>query len=447
MVKMSIFKAYDIRGIFPDELNKDMSYKIGIAVSYVFRPKKVLVARDMRLSSPVLAKALIKGLIENGTDVVYAGLCSTPMFYFIMAKNHYDLGIMITASHNPKEYNGMKFMKKGNIAINYETGLFKIERFLLKEKGKKSKNKGKLEKKDFRREYWNYLLSKDFKDVKDLKIVIDAGNGMISYSAKSVLEKIPVKIIKLNFKLDGSFPSHGPNPLVKGAMKQLKKAVIRHKADLGVVFDGDADRIFFVDDKGKEVNSSIIACMIAEDFAENNKKRIAIVHDAMSSRIIKERLKGKAKVVRTKVGYSYISKALRKYKAVFGAEVSGHYSYKENFYCDSGIITFLKVLKILAKKGKRFSEIVSGYKKYFNSGEINFKVDDKEKILGKIEKYFKNKKAKIDKLDGLTINYNDWWAVIRPSNTEPLLRMRVEASSKNLLKEKVEEISKVIKGV
>ncbi|MCK4521039.1 MAG: phosphomannomutase/phosphoglucomutase [Nanoarchaeota archaeon] len=432
-----IFRAYDIRGTYPDQFNEDIAYRIGRAVAELYKPGEIVIARDMRLSSPLLANSLIKGLTDSGIDVIDAGLCSTPLFYFIMGKFKYDLGVMITASHNPPAYNGMKFMKKPSIFINYETGLDKVKELVKKNEFREAEKKGKIIKKDFIQDYTTHVLS-FAKDIPKKKIVIDAGNGMISNSCRKIFKKLPLEIIKLNFNLDGSFPNHESNPLVPGVQDQLKEAVKKNKADFGIIFDGDADRIFFVDENADEILGSIIGALISENFVKDKKESIII--DAVSSRIIQDTVGDKGEVIRSRVGYSYMSKAARKHNAVFGAEVSNHYSYRDNFYCDSGIITLLKVLEIIGDK--KLSEALKPYKKYFNSGEINFEAEDKEGIMKKVEEHFKD--AKISHLDGLTVEYDEWWCVVRPSNTEPLLRLRIEANSEELMKEKVEEVRGLI---
>ena len=431
-----IFKAYDVRGTFPEQINEDAAYKIGRAVAEQFKPNKVLIARDMRLSSPVISIALIKGFVDSGVNVIDAGLSTTPLFYCIMGKHDYDFGIMTTASHNPPAYNGMKFMKRGNISINHETGLNKVEELFKKNKFSKEKE-GSIVKKDFRHEYSEYVLS-FAKNIPKKNIVVDAGNGMAGYIYSEIFKKLGVNAVKLNFELDGRFPNHESNPLLPGVTDQLKHAVVKNKADFGVIFDGDADRIFFVDEKGRDVLGSIIGAMIAESFVK--EKLEAIVHDATSSRIIRDKVGKKGKVIRAKTGYSYISKALIENNAIFGAEVSGHYSYRDNFFCDSGIISLLKVLEIVGNR--KFSDVLKDYERYYNSGELNFEVEDKEKVMKKIASHFKD--AEINYLDGVTVEYPDFWFIVRPSNTEPLLRFRLEADSEALMKEKVEEIKKLI---
>ncbi len=263
---------------------------------------------------------------------------------------------------------------------------------------------------------------------------------MVSHTCKEIFKKIPTKVMKLNFKLDGSFPAHESNPLLPKNTRQLEKAVIKNKTNLGIIFDGDADRVIFVDDKGKPILGSLIAALVADDFLKKGKQ--TFVHDAMSSRIIKDTVGKRGKVIRVRVGYSYVQNAIKKHKAIFSAEVSGHYSYRDNYHCDSGIITALKVLEII--KDKKLSDVLKPYEKYVNSGEINFKVKDPDKKLKQIEKHFKD--AKIDHLDGITISYNDYWFVARKSQTEPLLRIRIEATSKKLLHKKKAEITRLIKN-
>ncbi len=445
-VDPQIFKAYDIRGIYPDQLNEEVSYKIGKAFAQYLQPKNVAVGRDMRLSSDVLWKSLSQGIIESGCDVIDLGLCSTDGSYFAVGRFGYDSGIMITASHNPPQYNGMKMCTKEAVPLSGEVGLDKIKNLVLKDnfQKKKIKPEGKITKKDITQEYTQHVLSFiDPKKVKPFKIVIDAGNGIAGKTIPQVFSQLPCEVIPMFFELDGSFPHHLPSPIEPENIRPLQERVLEEKADLGAAFDGDADRMFLVDQNAKRVGGDMVTALVAKNLLKK-EKGATILYNLICSKTVPQVIKeGSGIPKRTRVGHALIKPLMKKYDAVFGGEHSGHFYFKKNWFADSGLIALLICLELLSQEDKPLSFLIESIDKYYRSGEINFRVEDIPRKLKEIEKYFSD--AKIDHLDGLTVEYRDWWFNLRPSNTEPLLRLNLEAEEKKLLKEKKEKLVKLIK--
>ncbi len=447
----SIFKAYDIRGIYPNQIDEDVAYKMGKGFAAFItsknpEAKKIVAGSDMRLSSPVLKKKLIKGILDSGLDVIDAGLVSTPTFYFAVAFYGYDGGVQVSASHNPKEYNGFKLVRENSIPISKDTGIMEIKNVILNNKFIASKKRGTvIEKKGILEDMLAEQLSDiDISKIKKFKIVVDAANSMGALDMGEFFEKVPVDLIKVNFKLDGSFPSHEADPLKEENLELLKKKVIKNKADFGIAPDGDGDRYFFVDEKGDSLRQEILRGIMAQIELKNHKGA-TVCYDIRPGKITKDMIDemgGKAVV--TPVGHSLIKEVMIKNNAVFGGESSGHYFYKKSYGTfEMPIILMAKFLKFLSEKNMSFSEAVSPYKKYFHSGEINFKVQSVQKKLQDIEESHKD--AEINKLDGVTITYNDWWFNVRGSNTEPVIRLNLEAKTKELMEEKVKEVSGIMK--
>ncbi len=441
---MSIFKAYDVRGVYPSELDEKLAYKIGRAFVTFLKVKKVAVSQDMRKSSKSLKKELIRGITDQGADVIEVkGLCSTPRSYFACWFLKAPSSIMVTASHNPGNYNGFKFTREKAIPISGDTGIKDIEKLVLENKFKNVKKKGNVIKKDIISDYKKHILKFiDVKRLKPLKVVIDAGNGMGGKDIELVLDKLPLKVIKMYFKPDGNFPNHGANPLKEENLVDIKKKVKEEKADFGIAIDGDADRVFFIDENSETVPADFITCLIAEDILKKNKGRV--LYDLRSSWVVKELIeKNSGKAGMSRVGHAFIKEQMRKEKAIFAGELSGHFYFKDNFYTDSAVIAALKVIQLISEKGKKLSEIVRPLKKYYASGEINSEVGDKQGKMKELAKKYKN--GNISWLDGVRIDFKDWWFNVRPSNTEPLLRLNLEAKSKELMEEKRDEVLKIIR--
>lgn len=435
--RMSIFKAYDIRGIYPTELNEDTIYKIGRAFVKFLNCKNVVVARDARHSSPSLHKALVKGITDQGADVVDIGLSSIAMFYFSIANYKLDSGLMVTASHNPKQYNGLKLCREKAIAISEETGIREIEA-LVNTDFKKEK-KGKVTKKNVLKDYIDYVLK--FSKKSNLKIVFDFSNAMVALAGTKIFKKI-CNAVYLNEKIDGTFPGHEANPVKEENLVQLKNKVKQEKADFGICFDGDGDRVGLVDENGQTVANDMLTILISKSFLKNNPGE-KIVYDLRFSRAVKEEvLASNGKPVFTRVGHSFIKEKMRKEKAIFAGEFSGHFFFRENFFTDSAIIAALKTINLIEEAKKPLSELIKPFKKYWQTGEINFEVEDKDAKIRQVEALFKD--GKISRLDGVTVEYQDWWFNLRKSNTEPVIRLTLEAGTKQKMQEMKNKITKLI---
>lgn len=440
----AIFKAYDIRGTYPDQLNHDSAYKIGKGFVSYLNCKNVAVGRDMRLSSPGLFESLVKGITESGADVIDIGLCSTDALYFTVGKFAYEAGIMITASHNPKDYNGFKMCRQTAVPLSGQEGLEQIKEIILRGKFISSADKGKLLPRDVIPEYVRHVLSfVDTEKIKPFKIVMDAGNGMAGHMIPEVFRDLKCQIVPMFFELDGSFPNHPASPIEPDNIAPLRKRVVKEKADLGVAFDGDADRMFIVDENGKVLGGDIVTALVAKSLLKK-EKGASILYNLICSRTVPETIsKLGGRPVRTRVGHALIKPLMKKHNAVFGGEHSGHFYFRENYFADSAFIALLVCLELFSAEDKPVSELVAAIDPYFRSGEINNRVTDIPKKIEALEKAFSD--GKIDYLDGITVEYPDWWFNVRPSNTEPLLRLNLEANSPQLLKSKTDAVLAVIK--
>lgn len=445
-INPDIFRAYDIRGIYPEEINEEVALRIGWAFAQFLRKGKkslkVIVGRDGRISSPSLHKALLKGITASGADVVDIGLSTTPMMSLIGAHHKFDGGIEITASHNPAEYNGFKLIREKAIPIGEGTGLQEIKKLVLEGKIEEGR-KGKVEKRNVLEDYVNFVIEHtDISKIKSLKVVVDTANGIAGMVVPEIFKKLPCKLYHLFAELDGRFPNHPANPLIEENLKQLQLEVKKKKADLGVAFDGDGDRIMFVDEKGKSISADLIYALIIDSVLD--KKGEKSFYNPSSSNILEEAIKKAGGIpVRGRVGHSFVKKRMREKNVLFGGEFSGHYYSRINYFNESPFLVLFKVLEKISESKKKLSGLIKDHQKYFHSGEINFKVKDKEKKMKELEKYFKD--GKISHLDGTRIDFPDWWFNIRPSNTEPLLRLVVEAKTKELMERRKREIVRLIK--
>lgn len=435
IINPTIFKSYDIRGIYPDELNEEAVYKIGQSFAVYTAAKNVVVGRDMRVSSDAIFKALTEGIISQGADVYNLGRIPTEVLYFAVGNYGYEAGITITASHNPKEYNGFKMIKKGVEVIR---GV-EIGSFIEKGDFPPSSKKGEIKEVDIWENYLSHIFSfVRTGAIKPFKIVVDASNGMAGKVVPFISARLPIKIVPLNFELDGNFPNHPPNPLLEGATNQIKATIIKEQADFGFIFDGDADRVFLLDENGNLVRADVILLLLAKYFLAKNPGA-GIAYNLICSKATPEFIKKwGGRPIKTKVGFVNVKEGIMKNDGIMGGELSGHYSFKDNFYSDSGFITFLILLQIISKTNKKVSELASELSPYSKESEINFKIQDKEAVLNRIkEKYSDGKQGY---LDGVTIEYKDWWFNIRSSQTEPLLRLTIEAANQKLLQEKKKEL-------
>lgn len=429
-----------MRGIYPGELNEDAAFAIGRVFIRYTGAEKVVIGYDARLSSPALFKALTQGLLSEGVQVHNIGQVPTECLYFAVGFYDFDAGIMITASHNPKEYNGFKTMVKRGNDIVWVRGkdLFSS----LDQNSLREKHHVKIQEKDIWQDYLDYVLRFLEKNVKPFKVVIDASNGVIGSVIEKIKDKLPVEIIDLNFEPNGNFPNHSPNPLEEGSSDQIKEEIKKQKADFGFIFDADADRIFFVDEKGQMVSADVVLLLLAKCFLHKNPG-MGIAYNLICSRSVPEFItKWGGKPIRTQVGFVNVREGLIKNNGVMGGELSAHYCFRDYFYMDSGTIAFLTLLQIISKENKPVSEIVKELSVYAKPVQMNFEIEDKEAVLNKIkEKYADGKQ---DFLDGVTVEYKDWWFNLRPSNTEPLLKLTIEANAEDLLQQKKKELSEFI---
>jgi len=440
-VRNKCFKAYDIRGTYPDEIDEKLAERIGAAVARFLEPGTLVVSRDMRKTSEPLAAALIQGILTAGCDVLDAGLLSTDANYFAIAHYRQGGGIQVTASHNPAKYNGFKISREQAIPLSYDTGLANIELIAMGPPMRPSDHRGHVEQKDIMSDWKQHVLS-FARRMEPIHVVIDAGNGMAGKMLPPILTELPIQVTELYFKLDGTFPNHEANPLKPENLRDLQRTVNETGADLGVAFDGDADRCIFVDDLGRAVPCDLITALLAGRLLQRNK-HAAVVYDVRSSRVVPEEIRKHGGIpVRERVGHSFIKATLRKRNAVFGGEVSGHFYWRENFYADSGIITFIEMLNVLGSERKPLSDIMAPLQRYSATGEINFDVVDKAGKIAELTAAFKD--GRLDTLDGITVEYDDWWFNVRPSNTEPKLRLNLEANTPDLMEEKKAQVIRII---
>ncbi len=436
-----IFKSYDVRGIYPQEFNEGIAFNIGRSFVKHCNAKKVAIGQDARLSSPAIFKALARGVKAGGAQIYDIGQVLTECLYFSVGAYEFDAGIMISASHNPKEYNGLKMIKKKNDGIEIIRGKDLLPS--MKSDSFKSDLYVETEKKDVWKDYLSHVLSFiDLSEITPFKIIVDASNGVAGHAVSKIQDKLSVEIIPLNFEPDGNFPNHSPNPLSEGSADQISKKVKTEKADFGLIFDGDADRVFLIDENGGFVRADATLLLLAKYFLQKNPGT-AVAYNAVCSKAVPEFIKKwGGEPVRTQVGFVNVREGLLKNNGIVGGELSGHYCFKDNFYSDSGMIAMLCLLQVISKDGRKVSEIIKELSPYAKGSETNFEVKDKNKILEKIkEKYSAGQQ---DFLDGITVEYKDWWFNVRASNTEPLLRLTIEADTKEILEQKQKEITDII---
>jgi phosphomannomutase len=436
----SIFKDYDVRGTYPVGINGEIAEAIGHAIVRKFHPKSIAICRDMRLSGEELRDGFIKAFTFTGVDVCDAGLCGTEIAYYLAGTSDYDLVIMISASHNPPEYNGFKLVMKGPVAVTSESGLYDIRDMVSQGFLPKGKKTGVVTHIDLTEVWAKKVLSlADTSILKPLSVVCDAGNGMAGLLVPAVFSKLPIKLTSIFMDLDGHFPNHVPNPLIPANNNALIAKIKDIHADVGITFDGDADRMFLIDDKGRIVSGTITTTLLARYFLEKNPGEL-ILYNAICGRVVPQTIKklgGKSKRVR--VGHSYIKTYMRETGAIFAGEHSGHYYYRDFYRAESGALSALLVLCLLSKEKRKLSEIVDELDIYPASGEINFKVSDIPHVVNAIKTGFPDAES-VDELDGVSVWYKPYWFNVRASKTEPLLRLNVEADTKEILETKTEEL-------
>src|SRR3989449_6634785 len=443
-----VFKAYDVRGIYPDELDEAGAYAIGRAYVDEFEPRTIAVGRDMRLSSPSMADAVMRGAADSGADVVDVGLVGTEMLYFAVGELDLNGGIAVTASHNPKEYTGMKIVRRGALPVGGDSGLLEIrDRAMAGFATSGGLTPGTVEKHDVWPAYLDRVVSFIHQDaIKPLKLVVDAANGMAGVMLPPVLERLPVQATQYFFEPDGTFPNHEPNPLLPENRELLVAKTLEEKADFGVAFDGDADRCFFVDDTGEFVPGDFVTALLAESILEKDPGA-KIIYDVRASWAVPETIRRAGGVpLVNRVGHAFIKHRMREENAVFGGEVSGHYYFRDFSQADSGVIPFLLVLELVSRKGRKLSEILRPYReRYFITGELNTPVADVPLKLQELKERY-GREGRVSHLDGMSVDAKDWHMNVRPSNTEPLLRLNLEARSEELMEQKRDEVLELIRA-
>ncbi len=450
----AVFKAYDIRGIYPDQLDEEAAWKIGHATAQFLRSmlrgyerglanaQSICVGYDMRTHSPSLAKALIEGMNAARTNVIDIGMIDTPQMYF--AINHLGTcgGVQVTASHNPAKYNGFKISGQQAKPIGADTGLKDIKHIATALLHTLGRPDGSVEHCDLTGEYKHHVLKFLEPSRRSLRVVVDASNGMAGKMVPAIFGDVDnLELIGINLKHDGTFV-HDPNPLVEANLNQLRQVVRDKQADVGVCFDGDADRLMVVDEQGRTIGCDLLTALMVPYFLAKNPGS-AIVYDLRSSHVVPEEIiKHGGTPRRERVGHAYMKKTLRDSHACFGGELSGHFYYRDNFYADSGMITLVHLLNILGTSTKSMSELIAPLRRYASSGEMNFEVENKEALMKELAR--KYSQGQVDDLDGITVQFKDWWFNVRPSNTEPLLRLNVEAKTPELLEEKLAELKEFL---
>src|SRR5579863_140047 len=450
----TIFKSYDVRGVYPSQLSDDVAYAIGRCFVPLLHggdttkdaKTRVVVGRDMRPSGLSLSDAFARGACDAGADVVDIGMVSTDALYFAVGKFSFDGGVMITASHNPARYNGMKFTRSQAQAISLDTGLATIrERLVTGAIPARAPAPGRVSRREVLDDFAEHCLSfVDRSKIKPFKIAVDAGNGMAGETIPHVFKFLPCEIVPLYFELDGSFPNHPASPIEPENMIDLQAAVRKHGCDLGVAFDGDADRMFIVDEKAAIVDGSTVTALVALNVLEK-RPGAKILYNVICSRSVPDLIaKAGGIPVRSKVGHSIIKAVMREQDVTFGGEHSGHFYFRDNWYADSGMIAFLACLELFSAAGKPVSEVIAPIDTRFRSGEINSQVADVSAKLREVEERFAD--AAVDHLDGATISYPNWWMNVRPSNTEPLLRLNVEGDTRALMEQHRDEALALIRS-
>jgi phosphomannomutase len=437
-----IFKAYDIRGVYPGQLDEDAARRIGSAFAEFTRAPRIAMGRDCRLSSPALSAAFAEGVTRRGSDVVDVGLATTDMLYFASGRLGLP-GAMFTASHNPPEWNGIKLCRAGAAPVGEDSGLLEV-RELAERDLPAAGPEGRLTSRDMLEEYVAHVLSFVAADrMAPLTVVADAANGMAGLVLPAIFERLPAKLVGMFLELDGTFPNHPADPIQPENQVDLRRAVTEHGADLGLAFDGDADRVFLVDERAESVSGSLVTALVAEAMLEREPGG-TILYNVICSWVVPEVIREHGGVpVRTRVGHSLIKKVMAETGAIFGGEHSGHYYFRDHYRADSGLIAALVVLERLSEAGVPMSELLRPYKRYHASGEINSEVEDQQGTIEELAREYAD--GSQDRLDGLTAEYEDWWFNVRASNTEPLLRLNVEARTKEVLEERTRELLATIR--
>jgi len=445
-----VFKAYDVRGIYPDELDEEGAYAIGRAYVEQFEPEQIAVGRDMRLSAPSMSQAVMAGAADAGAEVLDLGLVGTEMVYFAVGALELDGGIAVTASHNPKQYTGMKIVRAGALPVGGESGLLDIrDRAAASGESRVQTliDASIVVPYDIWPAFVDGVLSfVDVEEIRPLKVVVDAANGMAGAMLPPVLDRLPLDAVRCYFEPDGSFPNHEPNPLLPENREFIVRKTLEEGADLGVAFDGDADRCFFVDDTGEFVPGDFATALLAESILEK-EPGTKVLYDVRASWAVPETIeRAGGTPIMSRVGHAFIKLLMRKEGAAFAGEVSGHYYFRDFSQADSGVVPFLLMLELISKKGRKLSEILRPYReRYFITGELNTPVADVDAVLQRLEQRYEGE-GRVSHLDGISVDAEDWHMNVRPSNTEPLLRLNLEARSEDAMERKRDEVLSVIRA-
>ena len=449
-INRSIFKAYDVRGLYPSEINEDAARLIGRGFVSYLGAKRIAVSRDMRLSSPSIAAAFIEGATEQGADVVDYGMNGTDMMYFAVARDGLDGGVQITASHNPKEYNGIKMVRREAFPLSGEAGIGDIRDMI--EAGTvppPAAKRGTVTTKSILDDYVNQVMSFiDASIIKPFNVVLDAGNGMGGLVAPKLFERLPVKTTRLCFEVDGTFPNHEANPLIEENRRDIVERVVAEKADIGIAWDGDADRVFFIDGAGEFIAGDFVTALLAEAFLIKNPGA-KVVYDVRASYAVKDTVaKYGGTALMNRVGHAFFKQRMREEGAIFGGEVTGHYYFRDYYFADNGFIPALLILELMSRKGQTLRDLMAPLReKYFISGEINTKLTDMSKIPGKLDGLSRTyADGRVYSLDGISAEYPDWHFNVRASNTEPMLRLNLEATTPELMEKKRDEVLAFIRA-
>ena len=448
-VDPGIFKAYDVRAVYPTQINGEVARRVGRAfIDYLGgAPKRIAVGRDVRLSSPEIAGSFIEGARSEGAEITDIGVVGTDMMYFHVASQDLDGGAIITASHNPKEYNGIKMVRRGALALSGDAGIKEIKEAIMAGRfADKGTRQGKVVSRTISDEYADHCLKFiDIGKVPRIKAVLDTGNGMGAIGATALFKRLPLELVKMYFDLDGTFPNHPPDPLEEANRREIMERVAAEKAQIGMAWDGDADRCFFVDDTGEFVPGDFVTALLGESFVRKFPGS-KIVYDVRASRAVRDRVEAAGGTpLMNRVGHAFIKKRMRDEDAVFGGEVSGHFYFRDNWYADNGMIPALLVLELLGREGRKLSELLAPLRsRYFITGEINSKVADVAGALRRIEERYGD--GEITKMDGVSVDYPDWHFNVRPSNTEPLLRLNLEAYSQADMVRRRDEVLALIRS-
>jgi phosphomannomutase len=446
----SIFKAYDVRGLYPAEINEQVARQIGRGFVAYLKPNQIAVSRDMRVSSPAIATAFIEGAREQGADVIDYGMMGTDMLYFAVVKDSLDGGAQVTASHNPGKYNGIKMVREGALPLSGDAGIGDIRDMIANDRlPSPAAQRGSLTTRHVLPEYVDKVMSFiDPSVIKPFKVVLDAGSGMAGLVAPPLFDRLPCKTTRLCFEIDGTFPNHEANPLIEENRRDITEEVIRQKADIGIAWDGDADRCFFIDGTGEFISGDMVTALLAEAFLLK-QPGATVIYDLRASHAVKDTVaKYGGRALMNRVGHAFIKRRMREEDAVFGGEVTGHYYFRDFYYADNGFIPALLMLELMSKKNKSLHDLLAPYReRYFISGEINTTVGSMQDIpqkLTAIEARYKD--ATISKMDGVSVDYPDWHFNVRASNTEPLIRLNLEAASPAMMEQKRDEVLSIIRG-